>query len=353
MPTNKLDLGDLDRLVAEHYVREERHPRADLWIYNYTEKATYNRYWTPLTMACRGLILDADRTVVARPFPKFFNLGEHQTDLPAEPFEVFEKLDGSLGIMYWLEGEPYISTRGSFVSQQAQIANALLRERYAGCAWDRRLTYLFEIIAPETRLVVNYGDRRELVLLAAIETATGREWPLRDAAVKGIGLVPSYGLSTDPWALLDKERDRENAEGYVIWFPSSGLRLKVKFQEYVRLHRLITGVTQRRIWEALKDGMGLEEMLDRVPADYATWVQQQAEELLTQYRSLMDRAEAAFREVSAATGTADRRAFALHAQREFGPYQHLMYAMLDGKPADELIWKMIRPAATRAFKQEI
>ena len=86
---DELDFGDLDRLLAEHYVREERHPRADLWIYNYTEKATYKRYWTPLTMACRGLILDADRTVVARPFPKFFNLGEHRADLPAEPFEVF------------------------------------------------------------------------------------------------------------------------------------------------------------------------------------------------------------------------------------------------------------------------
>ena len=95
--------------------------------------------------------------------------------LPNEPFEVYEKLDGSLGILYWLGDEPYIATRGSFESPQAQIATELLRA-YDLSGLDRRRTYLFEIIYPENRIVVNYDDRRELVLLAIIDTATGREF---------------------------------------------------------------------------------------------------------------------------------------------------------------------------------
>lgn len=53
---------------------------------------------------------------VARPFPKFFNLDEaiaNGEQLPAEAFEVTEKLDGSLGILYWLDGEPRLATRGT------------------------------------------------------------------------------------------------------------------------------------------------------------------------------------------------------------------------------------------------
>src|SRR5262249_36061422 len=128
------------------------------------------------TLSCRGLITDEAGTIVARPFQKFFHLAQMET-LPDEPFEVYEKLDGSLGILYWLGEKPYMATRGQFDSRQAQVATRLL-QRYDLPALDRRLTYLFEIIYPENRVVVNYGDRRELVLLAVIETATGYEHPV-------------------------------------------------------------------------------------------------------------------------------------------------------------------------------
>jgi RNA ligase len=104
----------LDALVADGWLRSQRHPEADLWIYNYTERTQYENYWTPETLACRGLILDAESRVVARPFAKFLNYGTPQAaDLPAEPFTVTEKIDGSLGILYYLGGQPCIATRGA------------------------------------------------------------------------------------------------------------------------------------------------------------------------------------------------------------------------------------------------
>lgn len=74
--------------------------------------------WNHATLTCRGLIADSEGTILARPSTKFFNL-EQVEQLPDEPFEVYEKLDGSLGILYWLDDEPYISTRGSFESPQS------------------------------------------------------------------------------------------------------------------------------------------------------------------------------------------------------------------------------------------
>lgn len=147
--------------------------------------------WNPATLLCRGLIVDAHDRIVARPFPKFFNWEEKQTadrlraaagraggggDEAKHRLEVYEKLDGSLGILYFYGGRPAIATRGSFDSPQARHATGLLHGapyRAALAALNPAYTYLFEIIYPENRVVVDYGTRNELVLLAVCNTATG------------------------------------------------------------------------------------------------------------------------------------------------------------------------------------
>jgi RNA ligase len=185
----------LPEMLREGYVCVQRHPTVPLYIYNYTSKAQYERVWNEVTLQCRGLILDANGRVVARPFRKFFNLEEVQ-DLPAGPFEVYEKLDGSLGILYWLGDEAYLATRGSFASEQSRRANGILQARYRHVLprLDRGHTYLFEIIYPENRIVVNYGGREDLVLLAVVDTATGAELPLPEV---GFPVVERYDGLTD------------------------------------------------------------------------------------------------------------------------------------------------------------
>ena len=235
-----VDISLLNALVEQKYLTVQHHSTADLLIYNYTTKTQAERYWTPETMMCRGLITKPDGTLVARPFPKFFNLEEHPGDLPIEPFQVFEKLDGSLGILFFVDGKPYLATRGSFTSDQAIRGNVIL-ERYQDVMFDPEFTYLFEIIYADNRIVVDYGDREDLVLLAAIHTESGEEldisehqWPFPVAT--------RYDGITDLSALRDREE--ANREGFVIRF-AGGTRVKVKFAEYVRLHRLVTGVNAK------------------------------------------------------------------------------------------------------------
>src|ERR1035441_3123422 len=144
---SQFDRERLDALVADGWLRSQRHPHADLWIYNYTEKTQYESHWTPETLVCRGLILDQVGNVVARPFSKFFNYGSPQAaSIPVEPFVVMEKMDGSLGILYYLDGQPRIATRGNFTSEQAIEGTAMIREheleRVDG------VTALFEILYP-------------------------------------------------------------------------------------------------------------------------------------------------------------------------------------------------------------
>lgn len=331
------DREQLDAMVAEGWLRSQRHPEADLWIYNYTEKTQYEKHWTPETLACRGLILDAGGSVIARPFPKFFNLHELTDFDPAEHGEywVSEKLDGSLGIAYWIEGEtdPRIATRGSFDSEQAIQGTQMIQGRELGP--DHGVTPLFEIIYPENRVVVDYGDRRDLVLLTAIDRESGAqvsypEWLWSCADVYD-------GLALDDLAA----EDHTNAEGYVVTF-ESGLRVKIKHAKYVRLHKLITGVNARHIWEILEAEGDLRSTLEGIPDELHEWIKKVQLDLFDAYMEIVIAAADVFAE---RPKSGDRRALAEYFQAS-GANTAVLFKMLDGKPYRDLIWKAIKPEPT-------
>jgi len=340
-----LDL--LNDLIAQGYVLRQQHPTADLFLYNYTNKTQYESHWTKWTRRCRGLILNGRGEVVARPFEKFFNLEElgPNPDLPPGPYDVFEKLDGSLGILYWDDqGRAAIATRGSFVGEQARRATAILHAQYADQlpGLDRSLTYLFEVIYPENRIVLDYAGREELVLLAVVDTASGRE----PAALPDVGFPRARPIATGSAATaasllaLRARLDQADEEGLVVRW-ESGFRVKLKFAEYGRLHRILSQVSSLNLWEYLATGQPLDVWLDRVPDELYRWVQATVAGLRAHYAAIEAECRAALAEATAAGPFPDRRAAAAFIQTQ--PYPGVLYRMLDGRPYDELIWKLVRP----------
>lgn len=322
--------------VEQGFISWQKHPSADLYILNYTQRAQYDWHWTPETMACRGLIVDGQNNIVSRPFLKFFSIEQRQEPLPLEPFEVYEKLDGSLGILYYAHGEPRIATRGSFVSEQAQWATYHLHEKYGHVKFDPTLTYLFEIIYPGNRIVVDYGDTADLFLLAVIDTETGKDVPLQDI---GIPVVKRYDGIKDVAELSALEE--ANKEGFVLKF-ESGLRVKVKFAEYKRLHRLLTGLNSKQIWECLKDGRGLNDVLERVPDEFYNWVRATERDLVAAFKGIEDGCRAQFKDLG------DRKENALYYRTCEHPA--VLFKMLDGQDYSDYIWKQVRPVAAMPFK---
>ena len=228
-----------------------------LRILNYTAKATYSRQWNEATVACRGLILDDAGRVVARPFPKFF--GPSEPDAPAIPthqeMEVTAKLDGSLGIAYTHpEGDVRLATRGSLASEQGLEATRIWRERYGHVVIPEGVTPLFEIIYPDNRVVLDYGEMRDLVLIALIDTETGAD--IDPATLAWPGPRAETVSFTDFGALLDhiSSADESDREGYVARFAAGEarphIRLKLKFPAYVAAHRVVFGLNSTRVWEA-------------------------------------------------------------------------------------------------------
>jgi RNA ligase len=63
----------------------------------------------------------------------------------------------------------------------------------------------------------------------------------------------------------------------------SGVRVKVKFDEYIRLHRLITGVNAKTIWDLMRNNQSFEELMERVPDEFYSWVQKTRKDLDDEY----------------------------------------------------------------------
>lgn len=331
----------LNEMISKNYVRVNKHPEHDLYIYNYTQNAQFERIWNDVTLSCRGLILDKDLNVVARPFPKFFNLGEMENQvLPKTTFEVFDKMDGSLGILYWVNEIPFMASRGSFASEQSDKANEMLHGKYKD-SWsllDQSKTYLFEIIYPENRIVLDYGAAEELVLLAIIDTKTGEEFPL---SAIGFPVVEKFDGINDISIL--KEMDLENKEGFIIKY-ANNFRVKIKFEEYLRLHRIITQVSNLNIWEYLKTGQSMEEILERVPDEFFDWVKQTKLELENKYSIIENQCKSDFKVLESRKETA---LYFLTCR-----YPSVLFGMFDNKDYSATIWKIIRPTFEKPFNRE-
>jgi hypothetical protein len=335
-----MNLTALTSLIEEGYITVQKHPSAQLFIYNYTPKTQFERCWNELTLACRGLILDENQKIVARGFSKFFNWEEFKVnDIPNLPFEAYEKMDGSLGILYWLNNQPFIATRGSFNSDQSLRATRILREKYTAQIknLDQSKTYLFEIIYPENRIVLDYGEQEDLILLAILDNKTGQDEPLQDI---GFPLVPRYDGVKD-FATL-KSLAFANKEGFVIKF-ENGFRLKIKFEEYIRLHRIMTQVSNIDIWETLKNKLPLDEFLESVPDEFYDWVKATVASLQADYQAIETLCRAN------CVPLATRKETAFHFQNL--PYPKVLFAMLDERDYSAIIWRAIKPTWQKAFQK--
>lgn len=346
-----MEIADIKPYIEKKLVSEGVHPKyPNLRIYNYTNKCQIEGAWDDITLQCRGLIINADNDeVLARPFPKFFNLEERDHDIPVDELpRIYEKYDGSLGILYWWNNEPWIATRGSFDSEQARWATRWFREQVKDIdCFHRHATYLFEIIYPENRIVVSY-DYSGLVFLAVIDIATGRDYDI-DTMVISTPIRLPQKYPTDDLERL-KELERDNAEGFVILYLSTGLRIKVKFEEYKRLHRIVTGVSPKSIWDELRHGGDLTEILERVPDEFYKWAHGWKIKLLNEFDAVENRARIEYEDVR---NIDSRKEQAKHIIAWDRQYSGVVFAMLDGKDYKEIIWRSLKPKADDTFSSEI
>jgi RNA ligase len=392
----------LEKYYQDGLVLKQTHPIHDLTIWNYSPKVQYERLWDDITMQCRGLVTNSKGDIVARPFKKFFNYEEHKPeDIPNEEYEVYEKMDGSLGILFYYEyelsdekryniwfnnnyetgmerffepnnlpdfddpyyeptpktkGEWIMATRGSFTSPQAIKGKELLG-KYNFERLHQDYTYLFEIIYKENRIVCEY-DYEDIVLLGMIETKSGNEVNIRssnnDIRLKnmisniGFRVVMLYKTWGEGYDIL-KEEIQKDREGYVIRF-KNGFRMKIKGEEYCRLHKILTNISNRDIWEYLKDDKPLDEIIDKVPDEFYDWVKKTSSDLKNQFYKIESDYRLYFLRIMNDVKCVDKKSFAEFAKK----YDHpsILFSLYDNKNYKQIIWKLIYPNYSKPFKKD-
>lgn len=349
-----LDVEKLNEYIHEGYISRRTHPHLTLAVLNYTAKAQYEPLWDDVTLQCRGLIVDDHANVVASCMKKFFNYGEiHAPKDLTGPVQVTDKLDGSLGSVSFYEGELVVATRGSFESDQAKFAYELIKnkEEYYSAfkiICDDNVTAVVEIIYPENRIVVNYGDMRDVVLIGAI----GNNYELQ--CQKQLW-IPAENIYSWPGPIVQKFSARSfdealkiparaNAEGIVVYFEKSGERLKIKQDDYIALHKFVSNLSPKTTWENLSSGKTIEDILSITPDEFHAEVRDWAERIILHYEDVIMKVEADYEELMwSLPDSYTRKDFAMAVKGN--KYQSLLFMLLDQQTDRMLVsaWKLVQP----------
>ena len=359
-----LDINRLSWLRDNRFVSMQSHPSLPLRIYNYTHLAQYDsKIWGDGTIDyCRGLIVDAENNIIARPFMKFWNLNtifipeSQEVNLPKTTPTITEKIDGSTGLLWRYKGEYGIASRGSFTSPQAQWATNWLNEGI-----DKQIlsippegspyTWLFEIIYDANRIVLKYS-KEELVLLARIDKETGAE--CNHEITREVGTRHGFSVARQ---IRNKnihdllQENKKNEEGYVVTYSRGDkappLKVKIKFEDYCRIHKVVTGMNPRSIWELLKANKGLEN-LESYPEHFKKWLRGWGSKLMTQFQSLSTDLYKIFEDKPEAFDDGDTRQYRKDCALYFQSFNRpeltgAFFQLLDGKDPSEKLWDLVEP----------
>jgi RNA ligase len=401
----KYDINTLNEYVNNGLLVVKKHPNLPLFMWNYSRDCQFNKNWDDITMNARPLITDDRGVLIAKGMTKFFNI-EELPSIPNEEFDVYEKMDGSLGILFYYEyklsedsrynlwfdnnyetgmerffdpnnlpnyddpyyvptpktkGEWIFTSKGSFTSNQS-VKGCKLLEKYKYSKLHPDYTYIFEIIYPENRIVCSY-DFEDLVLLGMIHTKSGYEVNIHsdnsdDIRFKnllnniGINIVKKYDGLTDIKQI--KSMIGNNREGFVIKFHQSGIRAKIKSDEYVRLHRLLTNFSNVDIWECLKNKTNFNEFLDRVPDEFDVKVKNYVEKLKTDYWVIEENCNDLFDNFKSKRpdfpfDSVGKKEYAMWVKEQPREYQPILFSLWDRKDYSQTIWRMLKPEYQKPF----
>ncbi|MFK7001507.1 RNA ligase [Flavobacterium oreochromis] len=319
----KLNLNELLELTKNTHICFEKHPELDLYIFGYYNGGIDKpSVWNDLTKMCRGLIVDNVGNIVERPFEKFWTYRQYLSDdtlllsenkiqkLPNLPFKIYEKIDGSMATLYWVNEKPALATQRSFTSPKAKKATDILHKKYKHTfdKLNKSFTYIFEAVYPETSILIDYGDQEDLYLIGIIDKETGKSIPIPDIGFPRCNdLTSQYGhiKNYDDLSNLDLS----NLEGFVIHYEND-LRIKIKFPWYKELSsmkdKMLKGIknahhnqlllmqkmgcelqnlSNLHVWECLKNGdTELNEIKSRLTIFHYTsgvefWLKEQIDSI--------------------------------------------------------------------------
>lgn len=335
--------------VLEEYVRKGlllKKRKGDLYIFNYSKSCQYSKSWDDITKMCRGLVVNSNGEVIAKSFNKFFNLFELDEEKQNKirdcrrEFKVYEKLDGVLGIMFNYNGEWQFCTRGAFGNHFALWMDEWYKEKEFGSNLKECNTYLFEMINKNNGLTVRYKED-DMHMLAIINRNTYEEEDyIKVAKELGLKYAEEVYTGNDINKALALDIG-ENKEGHVIKWDNN-FRIKVKGAWYLQMFRLVSGLTEKRVWESLENGLVPKEVKEAVPEELKEEIMVKINNLENKYKRTEEFIKKAYKELP--QGMERRELYEyMDSNKKYTMLKGAMFSLLDGKSIDKIVKEMIKP----------
>lgn len=232
----------------------------NLLVLKYEKDVTFYDLWNEFYMEFRGVVIDLeDMVLVSAPYRKFFNYNEKPSTsaerierMLAQALDVLikNKEDGSMVSVTKYKNGIIVSTPGSMESSQAKWAKNFLFTHHATFLKEmpRHVTYLFEAIYPENRIVVDYQGQEKMVMTGIRSTLNGTYFPDRMVyLLAGLYNIPTPQTEYKSFsALLEEAKNKEihpadKKEGWVITIQTAKdeVRFKLKCEDYCEIHKVI------------------------------------------------------------------------------------------------------------------
>jgi len=262
---------------------------SNLLVLKYRPEVTFYDLWNEFYMETRGVVIDLyEMKLVSAPYRKFFNLNEKPiTDIDrvlklmskANKVIIKNKEDGSMISCSKYKDDLVVSTPGSLDSDQAIWSKKFLNEHYPDLVtkMPSDLTFIFEAIYPDNRIVVDYKGKENLILTNIRNNLTGRllSEELVEQYAKEYNFQIPEKETTGLLELMEKAKDRElypasEKEGwvFVIKTDEEELLFKLKCDDYCELHKIMSFASSPKIiFNAIKEG-NIDDMLSKIPKEF-------------------------------------------------------------------------------------
>jgi T4 RnlA family RNA ligase len=292
----------------------------DLYIFNYSDPSTlyeiakkkakengleeverlHTDFSLPEVQESRGIILevtDNDANVVCWPFRKFGNYGESYADaIDWSSARVQEKVDGSIVKMYHYNGEWHWATNSSLHAKESAyngpsfydiictacdnicgnsgaVSGVEKLQNYASTRNWTDYTFIFELISPNNKIIVNYGDETSIIFTGVRNNKTGQEFHTENFKFPfpKLRCPKEYHLNSLEEAIaaanmINESPEKITGEGFVV-VDKDFNRIKIKSPDYVQVHYATfhSRITKRALWDVYQ-AQEAEEFLTYYPA---------------------------------------------------------------------------------------
>lgn len=233
--------------------------------HNFTREVFNNNRWTPTTTNARGLFTCGDK-IVGRGFKKFFNEGQTPTSTLENvgyPARVYTKWNGFLMIAFYdkkKERIHFLSKGGSqfhsmLIKKAFMSANVFpcgsgtkLANKLADFYKDsdnRNASVLFEVInVKHNEHIIDYNNaysKYDYIIMPLAIVNNDKEGKVRlDLMDKYLNLdYQTFNTPEELRKFIDKQQDRTDTEGFVIYGTRNMLKVKLPYYKQARQLRTI------------------------------------------------------------------------------------------------------------------